>query len=150
MALDELYQEIILEHYKKPKNMGLLENADIKVEGKNPFCGDEIELAIKLKDDIIENVTFDGSGCAISQASASLMTEKIKGKSIVEVKKLISTFKKMVKGEDDSQVNRDNLEELLALQGVSEFPSRIKCALLAWNTLLLGLEEKLNKKAGEK
>ncbi|NIA28562.1 MAG: SUF system NifU family Fe-S cluster assembly protein [Actinobacteria bacterium] len=150
MALDELYQEIILEHYKKPKNMGLLENADIKVEGKNPFCGDEIELAIKLKDDIIENVTFDGSGCAISQASASLMTEKIKGKSIVEVKKLISTFKKMVKGEDDSQVDRDNLEELLALQGVSEFPSRIKCALLAWNTLLLGLEEKLNKKDGKK
>lgn len=150
MALDELYQEIILEHYKKPKNLGLLENADIKIEGKNPFCGDEIELAIKLKDDTIENVTFDGSGCAISQASASLMTEKIKGKSIVEVKKLISTFKKMVKGEDDSQVNKDNLEELLALQGVSEFPSRIKCALLAWNTLLLGLEEKLKTEGGEK
>ena len=144
MALDELYQEIILEHYKKPRNLGLLNNADIKVEGKNPFCGDEVEIALKIGNNLVENATFEGSGCAISQASASLMTEKIKGKSLAEVRKLISDFRKMVKGED-TEVDEDDLEELLALQGVSQFPSRIKCALLAWNTLLQGLDEKLKK-----
>lgn len=144
MALDELYQEIILEHYKKPRNLGLLVNADVKVEGKNPFCGDEVELALKIGHDSVENATFEGSGCAISQASASLMTEKIKGKSLEQVRQLISDFRKMVKGED-TEVDEDDLEELLALQGVSEFPSRIKCALLAWNTLLQGLDEQLKK-----
>lgn len=144
MALDDLYQEIILEHYKKPRNLGLLSNADIKVEGKNPFCGDEVEIALKIDKNNVENATFEGSGCAISQASASLMTEKIKGKSIIEVRNLISEFRKLVKGED-TKVNPEDLEELLALQGVSEFPSRIKCALLAWNTLLQGLDEQLKK-----
>ena len=144
MALDELYQEISLEHYKKPRNLGLLNNADVKVEGKNPFCGDEVEIALKLDHESVENATFEGSGCAISQASASLMTEKIKGKSLEEVRQLISDFRKMVKGED-TEVDEDDLEELLALQGVSEFPSRIKCALLAWNTLLQGLDEQLKK-----
>ena len=144
MALDELYQEIILEHYKNPRNQGLLNDADIKVEGKNPLCGDEVEIALKISGEHVENATFEGSGCAISQASASLMTEKIKGKDIVDVRRLISDFRNMVKGED-TQVNEEDLEELLALQGVSEFPSRIKCALLAWNTLLQGLDEQLKK-----
>jgi nitrogen fixation protein NifU and related proteins len=144
MALDELYQEIILEHYKKPRNQGLLNNADIKVEGKNPFCGDEVEIALKINGDNVENATFEGSGCAISQASASLMTEKIKGKTVTDVRQLISDFRNLVKGEN-TKVNAEDLEELLALQGVSEFPSRIKCALLAWNTLLQGLDEQLKK-----
>ena len=147
MALDELYQEIILEHYKKPRNLDLLEDADVKVEGKNPFCGDEVEIALKLNGDVIENATFDGSGCAISQASASLMTEKIKGKTIAEVRELISTFRKLVKGED-TNVSTEDLDELLALQGVSEFPTRIKCALLAWNTLLQALDKKLKQEQG--
>lgn len=144
MALDELYQEIILEHYKKPRNLGLLDNADVKVEGKNPFCGDEVEIALKVNGDTVVNATFEGSGCAISQASASLMTEKIKGLKLEQVRKLISDFRKMVKGED-VEVNEEDLDELLALQGVSEFPSRVKCALLAWNTLLQGLDEQLKK-----
>jgi nitrogen fixation NifU-like protein len=143
--MDELYQEIILEHYKKPKNQVLVSNADIVLKGVNPFCGDEIEITIKLDGDRIEQVGFDGSGCVISQASSSLMTENIKGKSIDEVHSLISEFTKLVKGED---IQLD-LEELCAFRGVAEFPTRIKCALLPWKTLEEGIDEVLKQRGAK-
>jgi len=140
MALDELYQEIILDHYKHPRNHGTLENADIKIPGKNPFCGDEIILSIKLKDNIVEDVAFEGNGCAISQASASVMTEQIKGKTLQEAKKLFEEFSKMVKGDID--FDEVKMDELAAFQGVCEYPTRVKCALLSWNALKKALEQK--------
>ena len=140
MALDELYQEIILDHYKHPRNHGTLESADVKIPGKNPFCGDEIILSIKLKDNIVEDVAFEGNGCAISQASASVMTEQIKGKTLPEAKELFEEFSKMVKGDID--FDEGKMDELAAFQGVCEFPTRVKCALLSWNALKKALEQK--------
>jgi nitrogen fixation NifU-like protein len=137
MALDDLYQDIILEHYKQPRNRQELDDADKKIEGKNPFCGDEIELYIKIRGDVIERVTFTGKGCAISQASASLMTEALGGKTVDEGREIIADFKKLVKGES---VDGD-LDDLLAFHRMSQFPTRVKCALLSWSTLERGLEE---------
>ncbi|MBN2410485.1 SUF system NifU family Fe-S cluster assembly protein [candidate division KSB1 bacterium] len=140
MDIDELYQEIILDHYKHPRNRGTLENADVKITGKNPFCGDEIILSLKLKDNIVTDVAFEGSGCAISQASASVMTEQIKGKTLSEARELFQEFSKMVKGE----INYDpeKMDELAAFKGVCEYPTRVKCALLSWNALKNALEQK--------
>jgi len=143
MALDDLYQEIILEHYKHPHNKGHIDHPDMELEGKNPFCGDEVRLFIKLKDGIVDEVAFDGSGCAISQASASVMTEMIKGKKIEEAKKLIDSFASMVKGEE-CPLDLDELDDMAAFQGISEFPTRVKCALLAWKTLQQGIEKEGN------
>jgi len=141
MALDDLYQEIILDHYKHPRNHGRLENADVKIPGKNPFCGDEIVLTLKLKDNIVEDVAFEGSGCAISQASASVMTEQIKGKTLQQAKELFEEFSKMVKGEGNSDIDEEKMDELAAFQGVCEYPTRVKCALLSWNALKNALEQ---------
>ena len=143
MVLDELYQQIILDHYKHPKNQGHIDHPDVSVEGRNPFCGDEVVLELKIENDRVTDVAFHGSGCAISQASASLMTEKIKGKSISEVQEMLRSFSQMVKGEVP-EIDEETLDELIAFQGVSEFPTRIKCALLAWNALRKGLAEKLS------
>ena len=140
MALDDLYQEIILDHYKHPRNHGTIENADVKIPGKNPFCGDEIILSIKLKDNIVEDVAFEGSGCAISQASASVMTEQIKGKTLQQARELFEEFSKMVKGDVDFDERK--MDELAAFQGVCEYPTRVKCALLSWNALKNALEQK--------
>ncbi len=145
MGLDDLYQEIILEHYKQPRNKGHIENPDIELNGKNPFCGDEIKIFIKLKDNVVDQVAFEGSGCAISQASASVMTEMIKGKTIEEAKKLIDSFASMVKGEG-CPVDLQELDDMAAFQGISEFPTRVKCALLAWKTLEQGIKKKTEKK----
>jgi nitrogen fixation protein NifU and related proteins len=139
MELDNLYQEIILEHYKHPRNHGVIANADVKINGKNPFCGDEIALSLKLKDNLVEEVAFEGHGCAISQASASVMTEQIKGKTLEEAQRLFEQFTKMVKGETD--YNAENMDDLAAFQGVCEFPTRVKCALLSWNALKKALEQ---------
>ncbi|HPG41088.1 MAG TPA: SUF system NifU family Fe-S cluster assembly protein [bacterium] len=138
MELDNLYQEIILEHYKHPRNHGAVTNADVIINGKNPFCGDEIVLSLKVKDNIVTEVAFEGHGCAISQASASVMTEQIKGKSLQEAKQLFEQFTKMVKGEGD--VDTENMDELAAFQGVCDYPTRVKCALLSWNALKKALE----------
>lgn len=148
MDLDELYQEIILEHYKQPKNQGTVEEPDVTVEGRNPFCGDEIKLTLRLKDGLVEDVKFTGSGCAISQASASVMTEHIKGKTADEVKELFKEFAGMVKGELHDHPHIDETDELCAFQGVSAYPTRVKCALLAWNAMAKGIEQELNKKEG--
>jgi nitrogen fixation NifU-like protein len=137
MALDDLYQDIILEHYKQPRNRLELNDADKKIEGKNPFCGDEISVYLKIRGDVVERVTFIGKGCAISQASASLMTEALRGKTIQEALEVIADFKKMVKGDPAD----GDMDELLAFQGISQFPTRVKCALLSWSTLERGLSE---------
>lgn len=146
MDLDDLYQEIILEHYKQPKNQGTVEDADITVGGRNPFCGDEIKLTLKVKEGIVQEVKFTGSGCAISQASASVMTEHIKGKTTAEVKQLFLEFAGMVKGENHHHPHIEETDELSAFQGVSAYPTRVKCAMLAWNAMKEGIEKELAKK----
>jgi nitrogen fixation protein NifU and related proteins len=128
--LDQLYKEMILEHYKHPRNRGTLEGA-LSEEGINPSCGDEINLFLRLDKNIISEVKFIGEGCAISQASASLMTQAIKGKTLAEVATLVRQFKAMIHGEAPA----DELGDLKMLQGISKLHARVKCATLAWVTL---------------
>ena len=130
--LEQMYREVILDHYKNPRNRGELEPHTARVEGNNPLCGDEIQVDVRLKDGELEDVAFQGRGCSISQASASMMTEAIKSKPVDEVQDLISTFKSMMHGDD---VDVEELGDREALEGVQKFPLRIKCALLAWTTL---------------
>ncbi|MDZ7314631.1 MAG: SUF system NifU family Fe-S cluster assembly protein [candidate division KSB1 bacterium] len=146
MDLDELYQEIILEHYKQPKNQGELPEPDVVIEGHNPFCGDQIKLTMRMRNGVVEDVKFSGSGCAISQASASVMTEHIKGKTVEEVQKLFREFTGMVKGEDPLHPHIPETDELSAFKGVSAYPTRVKCALLAWNALKEGIEREIKEK----
>ena len=130
--LDDLFQDIILDHYKNPRNKGKLETPDLHAEGDNPFCGDEIQFDIVLNNDHqVANVAFSGSGCSISQASASILSEMIKGKSIEEIANLVRLFRQMIHGENLSKTEIDTLGELQSLHGVTNFPIRIKCALLA-------------------
>jgi len=142
MALDDLYQEILLDHYKSPRNQGTLDQPDIRLELKNPFCGDKIILYLKFSDDRVRDVAFEGEGCVISQASASLMTEKIKGLTIEQVQELVVRFADMVKNDSEKgAVQLAEEDELNAFRGVCEFPTRVKCALLAWRTLEQALEQ---------
>jgi nitrogen fixation protein NifU and related proteins len=136
MQLDDLYRQVIMDHYQRPRNQGDLDGA-VKVDLKNPTCGDEISLRLKVEDGVVKDVRFTGSGCSISVASASMMTEAIKGLSVQDALDLATEFRSMMRGE---QVNPDMLGELEALQGVSKFPARIKCALLAWQALEKGTE----------
>ena len=136
-GIDDLYQEILLEHYNKPRNYKLVQDPDLESEGFNPFCGDRVVLTAELDAARrITNVGFMGQGCAISQASASMMTEVIKGGTVEEAKALVGRFKGMMQGKELSAEERDTLEELVILEGVRRFPIRIKCALLAWSALL--------------
>lgn len=137
MSLDDLYRELILEHYSHPRNRGELAEADIKVEGANPLCGDELSLYVKVTDGRISAVCFTGRGCSISQASISMMTEAIKGKTLEEARALAGTFKAMMHGESAAE---DDLGDLMALQGVRKFPVRIKCATLGWVALEQGID----------
>ncbi|MFW5799839.1 MAG: Fe-S cluster assembly sulfur transfer protein SufU [Spirochaetota bacterium] len=141
---NELYKEIILEHYKSPTHKKDMEDADLKEEGVNRSCGDEIMLYVKLDGDIIKEVSYNGIGCAISQASASMLTEAIEGKKIDEVKNLITKFKGMLL-ENKEPDFPDESSDLESLQGVKDYPVRIKCALLSWETLEQMLEEIQNK-----
>jgi nitrogen fixation protein NifU and related proteins len=128
--LDQLYKELILEHYKRPRNKGVIEDA-LAEEGINPSCGDEVKLFLNIDDNVVAQVKFIGEGCAISQASASMMTEVIKGKSLEEVVMLIKHFKAMIHGEPPA----DELGDLKMLQGISKLHARVKCATLPWATL---------------
>ena len=135
--IDDLYQDILLEHYKNPRNHKLLENPDLESEGYNPFCGDRVVLTAELDaSGRISNVGFKGQGCAISQASASMMTEVIKGGTLEEARALVGRFKGMMQGKELSADEKTALDELVILEGVRRFPIRIKCALLAWSALL--------------
>lgn len=138
MALDDLYREVILDHYAHPRNKGTLADASIKVEGTNPLCGDELGIYVHLAEGKVASVRFEGRGCSISQASASMMTEMIKGKTLTQVRALVEQFRAMMHG---GAASEDDLGELMALQGVRKFPVRIKCATLAWVALDQGVEE---------
>ncbi len=138
--LRELYQDVILEHSKAPRNYRELQNANHKAEGYNPLCGDHFTIYLNLKGDQIQDVSFQGSGCAISKASASMMTQSIKGKSKEEAGKLFEQFHHLVTGEANG--DRESLGKLAVFSGVSEFPVRVKCATLAWHTLQAALEDK--------
>ena len=134
--LGDLYQEIILDHYKKPRNAGLIEQPSCSATGDNPLCGDKIAVTVKMKGDTLEDIRWKGAGCAISTASASLMSEAVKGKSKPEIGALFEKFHAMVTGKGPS----DGLDKLEVFSGVSEFPVRVKCASLAWHTLKAALE----------
>lgn len=138
LPLDDLYRDIILDHYKRPRNRGELDPRSVRVEGNNPLCGDEMQVDLRLRDGHIEDVAFVGRGCSISQASASMMTEAVKDQPLEDVERLITTFKSMMHGDD---VDVETLGDLEALEGVQKFPVRIKCALLAWTTLEEALKE---------
>lgn len=138
--LRELYQETILDHNKSPRNFRKIENATRKAEGYNPLCGDHYTVYVKLDNTIITDVSFEGSGCAISKASASVMTSTLKGKTTADAEKLFQEFHRLVKGELDPADQRDQLGKLAAFAGVSEFPARVKCASLAWHTMHTALE----------
>jgi nitrogen fixation protein NifU and related proteins len=138
--LRELYQELIIDHSKRPRNFKVLEAADRKLEGYNPLCGDKITLFLELEHDRVKNVSFQGSGCAISTASASVMTESVKGKTLAEVEALFEVFHQMVMGKPPAAGNAPELGKLAVFSGVSEFPARVKCATLAWHTLHAALQ----------
>tara|TARA_B100000949_G_scaffold195457_1_gene180651 strand:- start:203 stop:655 length:453 start_codon:yes stop_codon:yes gene_type:complete len=137
--LQELYQEVLMDHNRRPRNFRRLEGANQTAEGFNPLCGDEITLYLRLEDDVVTEVGFQAVGCAISKASASMMTENIKGKEKAEVEKISHMFRRMVTREplDDSEV--EALGDLESLGGVSAYPARIKCAVLSWHTLQAAL-----------
>ena len=137
--LRELYQEVILDHSRRPKNVGVLPGADHTAEGYNPLCGDRLSVSLKMDGDVITDVRFQGSGCAISRASASLMTDSVKGKSVPEVQRLFEQFRQMVTGETDPPP-MDALGKLKVFAGVRAYPTRVKCATLAWHTLRAAVE----------
>jgi len=140
LSLDDLYKEVILDHYQHPRNRGELADADVATRGHNPLCGDEILLAAKLDGDVITDVAFGGRGCSISQASASMMTESVKGHPIAEASALAGIFKDLMTGGGSTE-GLEGHEDLEALQGVKRFPVRVKCALLPWTALLEIIEQ---------
>ncbi|MFX3625709.1 MAG: Fe-S cluster assembly sulfur transfer protein SufU [Ectobacillus sp.] len=137
--LDALYRQVIMDHYKNPRNRGVLEDDSVTVNLNNPTCGDRIQLTMKLEGDIVKDAKFEGEGCSISMSSASMMTQAIKGKTLEEALKLSKIFSDMMQGKEyDDSVDLGDIE---ALQGVSKFPARIKCATLAWKAMEKGLHE---------
>jgi nitrogen fixation NifU-like protein len=132
--LRELYQETILDHHKKPRNFRNLESASRKLEGYNPLCGDKVTVFVKLEGNVIRDVAFQGAGCAISTASASMMTEILKGKTVDEAEEIFENFHKLITAKDLASVDEELLGKLAVFGGVREFPMRVKCATLAWHT----------------
>jgi nitrogen fixation protein NifU and related proteins len=141
-ALRELYQEVILDHSRHPRHFGALEGASHKAEGYNPLCGDRVTVYLNLGEDgRVADIKFQGKGCAISQASASMMTDMLKGRTAQEADRLMQGFLHLVKGEDASGLSEDDRETLDVMAGISEFPMRVKCATLAWHTYKNAVEE---------
>ena len=141
--LNNIYNELIMEHSMNSYNKKKIENADLCDIGHNPNCGDEITLEVKMNGNVIEDMAFSGHGCAISQASTSIMIDTLKGKTIEEAKEIIKTFISMIKREDVNEVDLEKLEDAIAFKNVSNMPARVKCALLAWHTLddMISLEK---------
>jgi nitrogen fixation protein NifU and related proteins len=139
-GLNELYQEVILDHNKRPRNFRTIEPSSHRADGHNPLCGDRLSLYVQVTDDTIEDVAFQGSGCAISKASASLMTDAVKGQTIEAANALFARFHAMVTTPPDQPV--ENMGKLSVLAGVREFPVRVKCASLCWHTLKAALDRK--------
>jgi nitrogen fixation NifU-like protein len=138
--LRELYQELIIDHSKRPRNFRVLETANRKSEGYNPLCGDKVTVFLELENDRLTNISFQGSGCAISTASASVMTESLKGKTLAESEALFEVFHHLVTGKPPAAGKSPELGKLVAFSGVSEFPARVKCAILVWHTLRAALQ----------
>jgi nitrogen fixation NifU-like protein len=137
--LRELYQDVILDHYKKPRNYRTLDGAR-HIEGHNPLCGDRITIYVQMEGDVIKDISFQGSGCAISTASASMMTESLKGKTRQAAEMLFNEFRGLLTSADKSQADGTKLGKLEVFEGVREFPLRVKCATLAWHTVHAALE----------
>lgn len=140
--LKGLYQEIILDHNKHPRNFRKMEDAYCSVEGYNPLCGDHYIVYLKMDGEVISDVAFEGTGCAISKASASVMSTILKGKTRSDAEELFNKFHHLVRGEVIGEINMDEYGRLAAFAGVSEFPARVKCAILPWHTMKNALEEK--------
>lgn len=138
--LRDLYQEVIIDHSKKPRNFGVLENANRRAEGYNPLCGDHFTVYLRMEGEVIQEIRFDGTGCAISKASASMMTAGVKGKKIPEVRELLGNFHVMLAGAQYEKFDPTKVGKLAVFAGVREFPVRVKCATLPWHTLKAGLE----------
>lgn len=135
--LDDLYRRVIMDHYKTPRNRGTMDDGSVTVNLNNPTCGDRISLQLQIEDGIVKNAKFSGEGCSISMSSASMMTDAVKGKTTEEALSMAEKFSSLMKGED---VSFDEYEDIEALSGVNKFPARIKCATLAWNALRKGVE----------
>jgi nitrogen fixation NifU-like protein len=133
--LSELYQQVILDHNKKPRNFRILDSANRKAEGHNPLCGDQLVVYLEMEDDKVKDISFEGSGCAISKAAASMMTQSVKGKTREEAERLFDEFHRMVTGELDEEVTPNELGRLTIFSGVRDFPARVKCASLSWHTM---------------
>ena len=141
-ALRELYQEVILDHSRHPRHHGVLEDASHRAEGYNPLCGDRVTVYLKLgEDNRVADISFEGKGCAISQASASMMAQMLKGRSQADAERLMTGFLHLVKGEEAPGLSEDDRETLDVMSGISEFPMRVKCATLAWHTYKNAVEE---------
>ncbi|HEX5323596.1 MAG TPA: SUF system NifU family Fe-S cluster assembly protein [Capsulimonadaceae bacterium] len=139
-SLRELYQEVILDHNKRPRNFGKLEDTDQYAEGHNPLCGDNVTVYLQMEDGVISNIRFEGSGCAISKASASMMTDAVKGKTQAEAEKLFAEFHDLVTSHE-AEEDIEALGKLAVFAGVRDYPARVKCASLAWHTLHAALEK---------
>ena len=142
--LSELYQQVILDHNKKPRNFHKMESANRTAEGFNPLCGDQLHIYLQVEGDQVKDISFEGSGCAIFKASASMMTQALKGKTKAESEQLFQEFHRLLTGEMDEEVEDSNLGKLRIFAGVREYPVRVKCATLSWHTMLAALrgEEK--------
>lgn len=140
--ISELYQEVVMDHTRRPRNFRKLDGANRMSEGFNPFCGDRVSILLKLEGDRIDDVAFQGAGCAISTSSASMLTEAVKGKTFKEVQELFDAVHDMLTREPGSSFDADKLGDLEILSGVSGFPTRVKCASLSWHTLLAALKGK--------
>ncbi len=149
MNLKELYQEIILDHGKNPRNLGKTENFNKDARGHNPLCGDKVHIYLKLNENKkIEDISFEGEGCAISMASASIMTDLIRGKEENDVKEIVSDFLKMIKEKDELKtklLKDDEKTKLMCLSGVKQYPMRVKCATLSWHTLTSAIDKAQNE-----
>lgn len=139
--LRELYQEVILDHNRRPRNFRSIDDANRHAEGYNPLCGDRLSLYLKVEDGVIKDASFQGSGCAISKASASMMTDSVKGKTLGEARDMFEHFHQMVTGNPEAG-DPERLGKLAVFEGVRQYPARVKCASLAWHTLLSAVEAK--------
>jgi nitrogen fixation protein NifU and related proteins len=138
--LQDLYQQVIVDHSKRPRNFRIVEGANRTVEGFNPLCGDRVTIFLRIEDDIVKDLSFQGAGCAISTASASLLTEALKGKTLSEAEALFESFHDLVTGLQPEHTEPDKLGKLAAFSGVCDYPTRVKCATLAWHTLRAALK----------
>jgi nitrogen fixation NifU-like protein len=147
--LRELYQEVIIDHGKRPRNFGSLEGASHRADGYNPLCGDRMTLFVKLEDGVVQDVRFEGSGCAISTASSSMLTEILKDKTEAEARQLAKDFVALVTAERGDDAGAESLGKLAVFAGVKSFPSRVKCATLAWHTLEFALDGEIGEASSE-